>query len=296
MRIGARGFSAIAALILRGLTLWGLIVWGGILAPGPAAGQAPPTDTAKSAAWNPPRLPDGQPDVQGMWITAVNAVFILTPAVTDDGAPRPDGRARQPGPSRVIDPPDHQIPYQPWAKKKQQRLQANKDGEGEFVDPQIRCLPSPIRGAFWQDFQILQYPGYIIFEYEGNHVFRIIPLDDRPHARDRIKLWMGDSRAHWEGTTLVVDETNMNSKGRLSREGDFASENLHLTERYTFLDSKKMHYEATFDDPTVYTRPWKIGADFTPKRAPAGYEQWEEACHEGERDAALSDLNLSSKK
>jgi len=107
---------------------------------------------------------------------------------------------------------------------------------------------------------------------------------------------MGDSRGHWEGTTLVVDLANNNSKGRLTREGDFASENLHIVERYTFLDGKNMHFESTFEDPTVYTRPWKIGADFIPKRTGPGYEQWEEACHEGERDADMSGATLLPNK
>jgi hypothetical protein len=265
----------------------------GILASAPAAGQVPAPDVAKpaSAAWAQPLL-DGQPDVQGMWIAVNDSVFTLTPAVEDDNLPSANAqpRANRPrrDPSRVLEP-NHQIPYQVWAKEKQLDIQAHKDHatEEKYVDPQVRCLPSPIRGAFWQDFQILQYPGYVVFEYEGNHVFRIMPLDGRPHASSSIKLWMGDSRAHWEGTTLVVDLTNYNGKGRLSREGDFASENLHVTERYTFVDGKTMKYEATFDDPTVYTRPWKIAGDFMPKRTDPGYEQWEEACHEGEHDADL---------
>jgi hypothetical protein len=274
--------------------------------PAPATGQ---TLAAKpvTSAWNPPRLPDGQPEVQGMWASVIDAVF--TPSVADDAPRRANGRPRPPEPSRIVDPPDHQVPYQTWAREKQRHIQANINdpAEEEFVDPQVRCLPGgAVRSAVWHDIQILQYPGYVIFEYEGNHVFRIVPLDGRPHASESIKLWMGDSRGHWEGTTLVVDVTNNNSKGRLSRQGDFASENLHLTERYTFVDAKNLHYEATFEDPTVYTRPWKIAADFVsgifpnglPKPpgskpgifmdTPPGYEQWEEACHEGEHDAELS--------
>lgn len=275
----------------------GLRVLIGTLAIVQAAGQVSGGAAGKAGTWNPPRLSDGQPNVQGMWITAQNSVFNLTEPVQDDGPPgRGGGRGGGRRPiSRVVDPPDHVIPYQPWAKEKQLGLQAHKDGKGEYVDPQIRCLPSPIRGSFWQDFQVLQYPGYIVFEYEGYHAFRIIPLDGRPHPGPGIKLWMGDSRGHWEGTTLVVDETNNNSKGRLSREGDFASANLHATERFTFLDATHMRYEATMEDPTVYTKPWKIGADFIPKRDSAGYEQWEEACHEGERDADLSDSVRSAK-
>ena len=76
---------------------------------------------------------------------------------------------------------------------------------------------------------------------------------------------MGDSRGHWEGNTLVVDVTNNNSKGRLSRAGDFASDKLHVTERFEFLDADHMQYRAVFDDPSTYTRPWTFGFDM--KRA-----------------------------
>jgi hypothetical protein len=81
-----------------------------------------------------------------------------------------------------------------------------------------------------------------------------------------------DSRGHWEGNTLVVEVRNNNSKSRLSNVGDFASEKLHIVERYTFLDGKSMKYEATLDDPSVYTRPWTIASDFHRVHTEPGYE------------------------
>ena len=114
----------------------------------------------------------------------------------------------------------------------------------------------------------------------------------------------GDSRGHWEGTTLVVDVTNNNSKGRLSRAGDFASDKVHIVERFRFLDANNMKYEARFYDPSVYTRPWTFGLDM--KRAIFGesnptddyahYEQWEEACYEGLRDVDRSLRDGAEKK
>jgi hypothetical protein len=271
------------------------------LAPGFAAGQSQPSPPAVAAAWNPPRTPDGQPDVQGFWASVTNGLF-SQPADGEYGNP-PGHKPRKPEPRRVVDPPDHEVPYQHWARIKQQYIATNINfpTREEFVDPQVRCLPDgPVRDAFFHDFQIMQYPGYVVIEYEGDHDFRVIPLDGRPHPGSKIKLWMGDSRGHWEGTTLVVDVTNNNSKGRLSRYGDFASDNLHLTERFIFIDAKTLKYDVTFVDPTVYTQPWRISADFvsgifpnglphsTPgitMDTPRGYEQWEEACHEGERNA-----------
>ena len=128
----------------------------------------------------------------------------------------------------------------------------------------------------------------MVLIYDQNHPFRVIPLDGPPHPEQNIKLWMGDSRGHWERNTLVVDVTNNNSKSRLSNEGDFASDKLHIVERYTFLDANNMTYEATMDDPTVYTRPWTIRASMhRAHRKEPGYEQWENTCHEGERDADI---------
>jgi hypothetical protein len=100
---------------------------------------------------------------------------------------------------------------------------------------------------------------------------------------------MGDSRGHWEGNTLVVDVTSYNGKSRLSNVGDFASDKAHIVERYTFVDNKTLKYEAAIDDPSVYTRPWTLTSPFHRGHVKErGYEQWEEACHEGERNVADS--------
>ena len=249
----------------------------------PAAGQAPK------------RRPDGQPDVQGFWVTVVYGMGCLSnprsgPGCVDEFA---DGRRPRPkAASRVIDTPDGEVPYQPWAREKQKYLIANfaEPTRPEFIDPQQRCLPlGAVRQITWHDIHLLQYDGYVVFVHEGGHSNRVIPLDGRPHVSPNIKLWMGDSRGHWEGNTLVVDVTNSNSKGRLSRSGDFASDKVHNIERFTFLDANHARYEAVFDDPSVYTRTWTFGLDL--KRGvfdegsltdgDANYEHWEEACHEG---------------
>jgi hypothetical protein len=105
----------------------------------------------------------------------------------------------------------------------------------------------------------------------------VIPLDARPHVGSDVKLWMGDARGHWEGNTLVVDTTNMRG-ARLTYIGDFYSQNAHVVERMTFVDADNMTYEATVDDPSVFTRPWtmRIG-----QKRRADEETWESACWEG---------------
>ncbi len=262
---------------------------------------------ADKASW-PQHTPDGQPKVEGFWLTVVYGMGCLqNPRAGVRCLPEGEepgrgalGTARPKPPkaaSRIVDPPDGEIPYQPWAKTKHQYLLSNyfEPTRPEFLDPQQLCLPlGPVRQLTWHDVHVLQYPGYVIFEHEGGHVFRIIPIssgpsDDRPHVGPNIKLWMGDSRGHWEGNTLVVDVTNNNSKGRLSRAGDFATDNLHVVERFVFLDADHMQYRATFDDPSTYTRPWTFGFDMkraifgaeNPTKDDAHYEQWEEACYEG---------------
>ena len=91
----------------------------------------------------------------------------------------------------------------------------------------------------------------------GRSGTRIIRLDGRPHLPDTIKSWNADSRGHWEGNTLVVDVANNNAKALFGRTGDFASENVHIVERYIFAnDRKRYDYVARFEDPTVYARPW----------------------------------------
>jgi hypothetical protein len=239
------------------------------------------------------RTPDGQPNVEGYWDPQIGGTFSLTnPSRGGVGLQEDLGQEVKKTPSRVVDPPDGQIPYQPWAKTKQQYIQSNikSPTKPEFIDTQARCLPGgPVRATFWHTVHILQYPGYVVFEYEGSHLFRIVPLDGRPHVGSSVKLWMGDSRGHWEGNTLVIDVTSYNSKSRLCNVGDFASDQVHIVERYTFVDNKTLKYEATFDDPTVYTRPWTLASPFHRGHTKEhDYEQWEEACHEGERNVADS--------
>src|SRR5262249_40358170 len=106
-------------------------------------------------------------------------------------------------------------------------------------------------------FQILQAEGHVVIVYEYVHAQRLIYTDGSPHRPD-MQFYMGDSRGHWEGNTLVVDVTDFNDMTWFDRVGNYHSEQLHVVERYTRTGPDHMRYEATVEDPKVFTRPWKM--------------------------------------
>ena len=250
-----------------------------------AAGQP----AASPRPWPPALRPDGQPDVQGSWRPVNGGTQSLDPAKSGaaDFEERITGVVTR-NPSRIVDPPDGHIPYQPCAAALQKELAAVYDNptKPEHIDTQTRCMvPGVPRLYYFPTFRILQPAGRVVFVWDEYHAFRVIPLDGRPHVGSNVKLWMGDGRGRWEGNTLVVDTTNLNAKSRLDVVGDFFSDKAHIVERFIFVDADTMNYEATITDPTVFTRPWTMRA--AQRRLPDD-EFWEWACHEGERDAGHS--------
>ena len=213
----------------------------------------------ESGKWKGKRLADGQPDVEGNWAnTIANQNSWTDPQGGEPGARPPRSDRSQRAPSRVSDPADGQVPFQPWARERQQEFfnSFRNPVKPEYLEPFVRCAPGGVPKSFtWHGYEIRQYPGYVLFLF--NSGTRIVHLDGKPHLSERIKLWNADSRGHWEGNTLVVDVTNNNAKARLGRSGEFASDQVHIVERYIFdNDGQRYNYVATITDPTVYTRPW----------------------------------------
>ena len=136
---------------------------------------------------------------------------------------------------------------------------------------------STVDGSVGGPIQILQPPGYVVFLFETHHEFRVVPLDGRPQPSEDIKLWLGSSRGRWEGNTLVIDVTNQNDSTRFDVVGNFHSDEMRVTERWTYVDNATIQYRATVDDPKVYTSPWMLGITF--KRVPAGTELFEYVPH-----------------
>jgi len=106
-------------------------------------------------------------------------------------------------------------------------------------------------------YQIFQTPGYVAITFAWSNVFRLIYTNGKPGPK-RIDFWMGDSRGRWEGDTLVVDVSNHNDKTWFDTSGNFHSDKLHVTERYTMLNADTIQYEVTIEDPAVFTKPWKF--------------------------------------
>jgi hypothetical protein len=223
---------------------------------------------AKAKTFTPPRTPDGKPDFQGLWETPGGAYSF---------------EARGKEVSSIIDPADGKIPYLPWARPQ------SEENRAHYVDPYTVCLPPgvPRQLAIFRTHQITQFPGYLTIVNEaGGHPYRVVYTDGRPHLGSNFKLWMGDSRGHWEGDSLVIETTNFNGRSWLDQSGHFVSDALQVVERLTMVDLDTIHYAATIDDPKVFARPWTVVFALE-RNKEKGFEQMEEACHESDRDGEL---------
>ena len=205
-----------------------------------------------------PRMPDGKPDLTGVWQAGSDRKGNWEEANTGFGV---GGTGRDANAPVVLSSNDRPAgreaaPYQPWAAQKV--LEAfNRRG---IDDPTGLCLPpglprTAMLGLFPQ--QIVQTPQQLVMLYEYMNVFRVIPLNAK-HPDDMIPAYMGNSVAHWEGDTLVVDVIGFNDKTWLQGTGTFHSDALHVTERYTRVDKDRINYEVTMEDPQVLTKPWKL--------------------------------------
>jgi len=227
-----RGSVFALALIAAGLQLMPMS--------GAGQGQAP----GAAPAYRAPRTSDGHPDLQGIWQALNTAVWDIQDHTPRLGVPAGQG---------VVE--GNELPYLPSALAKRQenfnnRLTADPEAKCFMVGvPRITYMPYP--------FQILQTPKQIMFVYEYVHTSRNVYMDS-PHPPAGIEWWSGDSRGHWEGETLVVDVIHFTDQTWLDRSGNYHSEALHVVERYTRTGPDHILYEATVEDPKVFSRPWKM--------------------------------------
>ena len=203
--------------------------------------------------------------------------------------------------SLIVDPPNGRMPpMTPVGRKLVAETPAEWRGVADsWTDLSLyyRCITRGVVGtmmpsAYDNGNQILQAPGYVVIRQEMIHEARVIPLDGRPHAGDGIRMYMGDSRGHWEGNALVVETTNFTDKTSIggngvayNGEGGRNSADLKLVERFTRVSPNELSYEVTIDDPNIWTKPWTMHIPFQLDRH---YELHEYACHEG--NYAMTDI------
>ncbi len=193
--------------------------------------------------------------------------------------------------SLIVEPADGRIPpVTPRAEMRRASRDQGTFGDGPFDSPEDftlydRCITRGVVGSilpvvYGNGNRIFQTPGQVVITYEMVHDTRVIPLDGRPHVGHAIRQYLGDSRGHWEGNTLVVETTNLTDQTSIGANGNGLrhSDKLKLTERFTRLDRDVLRYEVTIDDPQTYTRPWKISLPLT---SPAGFHLLPYECHEG---------------
>jgi hypothetical protein len=191
-----------------------------------------------------PRTPDGKPDLSGIWQAVNSAAWNILPHPAEPGVP---------GGLGVVE--GNEIPYTPAAAAKQRANYANR----AKLDPETQCyLPGVPRATYMGlPFQIVQTPGQMLMLYEFDHAVRNVFMNS-PHPTGTIQWWMGDSRAKWDGDTLVVDVIDFNDQTWFDRAGNHHSEALHVVERYTLVARDHINYEVTIEDPKVFTRQWKM--------------------------------------
>ena len=210
-----------------------------------AAGEAAPGGEQAPAATTLPRARDGRPDLSGFWQAMNTANFDIQDHSAREGVPAGQG---------VVE--GNEIPYQPWALAKKRENFASR----ATADPETKCFAPGVPRAMYLPFpfQIVQDPSQVVMLFEYALHVRTFFIDDSSHPKGHIDNWMGDSRARWDGDTLVVDVTQFNDETWFDRAGNFHSDALHLVERYTLMDRDHIRYEVTIEDPEVFTAPWNM--------------------------------------
>jgi hypothetical protein len=214
-------------------------------------GQAPPPRGQAPAGPAVPRTADGKPDLTGIWQVLDNSL---------DGNIEPHAASYgvRAGQGAIVDPPDGKIPYLAAALAKRQANYKNR-----AKDPVAYCFKPGVPRITYipYPFQITQTSKMIQITYEFVHNYRSVYINESEHLPG-IDFYNGDSRAKWEGDTLVVDVANFNDDPEhptwFDSTGNYHSDALHVVERWTRTGPDTMIYRATMEDRKVFSRPWTI--------------------------------------
>jgi hypothetical protein len=202
---------------------------------------------SKGKQFDPPRLSDGKPDLNGIW----NGPASINNDIQG---------AKVNGKNVIIDPANGKLPYTPEAAALQKKNAADR----KQLDPVNHCfMPGVPRLMYMRDpFMIVQTPGFVAILSQFMHEVRNIPVDGSKHLAD-IDLWQGDSRGSWDGDTFVVDTVDFNDKTWFDMAGNHHSDQLHTVERFTRTGPTTITYEANISDPKTFTKDWKVSFPLT---------------------------------
>ena len=251
MRTRVQGVLATLALAAAAALFVALVL-------GPSVGEG------QTSTYRAPRLPGTQnPNFNGVWQTFTTANWDVLdhsaqpgpyPQLVGAWGVQPEGRGIVEG---------NEIPYKPEALAKRKanfdgRLKIDPQNLHDSGDPEAKCYLPGVPRAMYSPypFQIVQSRDEILMAFEFASAHRIVHMKD--HRQAPVPSWMGWSNGRWEGDTLVVDVTSQNGNSWFDRAGNFASETLHVVERYTATGPDHLLYEATLEDPAIFTRPWRI--------------------------------------
>lgn len=216
----------------------------------------PAAALAASPAGKVPRLANGKPDFSGIWQTLSAADYDLEPH---------SGRKDAPPGAGVVE--GGALPYLPKALEQKKKNFAARDK----LDPAGRCfaLGVPRQVYYPEPFQILQRDRDITLIPQRGYQIRTIHTNGTLHpAQGGSEYWLGDSRGKWEGDTLVVDVNDFNDETWLDRAGNFHSSELHVIERWTFVDENTIRYQARLEDPQVFSKPFSLSVLLYRNREP----------------------------
>ena len=240
----------------------------------------------KAKTFSPPRTSSGKPDLQGTWRSRLTQSFSVEGVAENHPFVKDPNQRWDVGAPEIIEPADRKIPYQPWAAR------IGREGVNfrEYVDPRATCSTAGVLRLALQDpSQILQpsTDDHVLWLHEDHHQFRVIAMDQRPLPGRGVKTWNGVARGRWDGNTLVIETANLNGYPWIDDSGNFYTDTARVTERLTMVDRDTIHYQATVEDPTAYTRPWTVAWALIRDTTKGGYELFEESCREGDRDLPL---------
>ena len=203
-----------------------------------------PSETVSAGTDSLPRTAEGKPDMSGIWQVLNTAAWDIQDHQAMKGVPAGQG---------VVE--GNELPYLPEALAKKNENFKNR----LTADPESRCFQPGMPRIMYMPypFQIVQTPGYIGLLFEYVHTTRHIRLNSE-HPEGPIEWALGDTRARWDGDTLVTDVVHFNAETWFDRAGNFHSEAMRLSERFTMLGRDHINYEVTVEDPKVFSRPWKM--------------------------------------